>query len=150
MEFKNIMFIAVLLCSGWAILVSGLTSINDLGTTITTTSELTQSNSEEEEPRSYFDGIPVPKQSDSTKSNFGESPLGDEFSGIIDVLNLGIPLAFVAVIMLVLTYKHNPIGITGLALSICLVFVSANRANRAAEIVQQKTEFSIDARVWWK
>jgi len=132
MEFKHIMFIAVLLCSGWALVVSGVTSINDLGTTVNTNSELTQFNSTGE-----------------PQSNFGKVPFGDQFAEIIKVLNLGIPLGFAAIVLLVLTYKKNPIGVVGLSIAICLFYISYNQAMKAADIIQEKTAFSIDARVWW-
>ena len=140
MEFKHIMFIAVLLCSGWALLVSGVTSINDLGTTVTTNSELKQSNS--------GDGSGS-KTGEKSQSNFGEVPIGDEFTEIIKVLNLGLPVGLIAIVLLIITYKHNPIGICGLAIAIGMYYVSANQTIKAKDIVQEKTEFSIDARVWW-
>ena len=113
-------------------MVSGVTSINDLGTTINTNSELTQSNSTGE-----------------PQSNFGRIPIGDEFAEIIKVLNLALPLGFAAIVLLVLTYKKNPIGVIGLAIAICLFYISSSQAIKAADIIQEKTAFSIDARVWW-
>ena len=127
-EFKHYAFMTVLICSLWALLISGLTSVEELGN-IKLNSEL-------------------PAEAERG-SNFTEAPVGDKFSSIISVLNIALPLALVGLVLLVITYKSNPIGFGSLTFGIVIYLFAATKAMDSADIINATTEFSLETRVWW-
>ncbi|MDF1752066.1 MAG: hypothetical protein P1U89_04730 [Verrucomicrobiales bacterium] len=127
-EFKHYAFLTILVCSLWAIVVSGLVSVEELGK-IKMNSELSQ----EEPVDNHFEGI----------------PLGNKLESMIKVLNVALPLAFVAIVMLVITYNSNPIGFGSMMFAIVMFLFAASKSMDAADVINASSEFSIDVRVWW-
>lgn len=127
MEFKDLVFWVVLGCCAWAISISGLITVDQLGS-IEARSEL-------------------PSQEDNRR--FGNSPLNDQFRSIISVLNIALPIAFLGIITLGIIYCKNPIGMWPM-LQVGLLFVIAwSQTMDAMDTVQATTFNSINARVWW-
>ncbi|MDF1816711.1 MAG: hypothetical protein P1V20_31200 [Verrucomicrobiales bacterium] len=126
-EFKHFAYLTVLICSLWALTVTALTSVEELGK-IKFNSELPQ---------------------EEVANNFESVPIEDKFEAIINVLNIGIPVALLAILLLIITYGTNPIGITSLGFAILVFLFSSSKAMDAAAIITATTEFSVDARVWW-
>jgi hypothetical protein len=127
-EFKHYAFMTVLICSVWALFVSGLTSVEELGN-IQMNSEL--ANVEEQ------------------TNHFAGAPIGDKFASILKVLNVALPLAFIGLLMLVITYKSSPIGFGSMTFGVVLFLFATTKTMDAADIINATTEFSLDARVWW-
>jgi hypothetical protein len=127
-EFKHYAFMTVLVCSLWALLISGLTSVEELGN-IKMNSELA---------------------GDAEQGNkFGESPVIDKFSSIIKVLNIALPVALVGIVLLLITYKTNPIGFGSLTFGIVIFLFAATKTMDSADIINATTDYSLEARVWW-
>lgn len=131
MEFKHIAFIAALICSAWALFVGGMTKIEDLG------------NIE------FKSEIPAEIAEAPGTSNFEAAPIENKFESIIDVFNLGLPIALICIILLGLTYKSNPIGFFPLIFIGVLFLFAATKALDAAHLIEAQSDFSIDSRVWW-
>lgn len=129
MEFKHYCFLTVLICSLWALTVSGLTNIEKLGD-IELKSELSVVNGGED-------------------NNFGELPLENKFASIIKVLNTALPLALVAIVLLVITYSSNPIGVGSLAVAVGMFFFASTKTMDAIAIIEATSDFSVSPRVWW-
>ncbi len=127
-EFKNYAVLTVLGCCLWALVVSGLTSLDDLGH-IKLNSEL-------------------PRDEEVT-SNFSESPIQNEFESMAKVLNLAIPLSLVAIVLLVITYGTNPIGMKTLCLLIILHFFTYSKTMEAADMIRATHQSALDAKIWW-
>lgn len=73
----------------------------------------------------------------------------NQFKSIISVLNIALPIAFVGIILLGLTYATNPIGMWPMLLVGLLFVIAWSQTMDAMDAVQAKTFNSINARVWW-
>ena len=127
MEIRYIVLWSVIGCCVWALMVSSLTTVDEIGSAQMFKSEL-------------------PDQVEGSK--FGEVPV-DQFTSIIRVLNVAIPLALLGIIFLGVTNAKNPTGIGAIGAIIVLYAFTVSKTMDAADIIQAKSEFSIDARVWW-
>lgn len=126
-ELKHYAFLTVLICSGWALIISASTSVDELSN-IELRSEL-------------------PREENSTK--FGENPIDNSFEAVVKMLNTALPLSLLAIVLLLVTYGANPIGLGSLGFAIVLFVFSSSRAMHAADVINASTNFSLDAQVWW-
>ena len=129
MEFKHIAFITTLVCCGWALLISGMITLEKIQT-IKGKSEL-----------------PV---EEVAAAAFAPTLESSEFESVTNALNYSIPVAFICVLLLVFCQRSDPIGILPLAGVIALFWFSSSRVMETANLVEQHSEYSIDVRVWWK
>lgn len=127
-EFKNYAVLTVLGCCLWALIVSGLTSVDDLG----------KIHMNSEFPRD-----------EAVATNFSESPIANEFESMAKVLNLAIPLSLVAIVLLVITYGSNPIGVKTLCFLILLYFFTYSKTMEAADLIRANHQSALDTQVWW-
>ncbi len=128
-EIKQLAFITVLGCSLWALYISGLISLEKLGS-YNMPSEL-----------SVIEGA-------ETK-HFETSSVVNQFDEIIQVLNVGLPVALLAVVLLGITSGFDLNGLKTLFLSVLMYLFASTQAMDAAAIIGATSEFSVDARVWW-
>ena len=126
-EFKHIAYLTVLGCSLWALIVTGLTSMDELGK-IQFASELPQ---------------------EERTSVIGEIPLETRFNALVKVMNLGLPLALLAIVMLLLTYSTNPIGFGSMGFAILVFLFASMKTMETVDIINATSEFSLGLRVWW-
>jgi hypothetical protein len=127
-EFKGYAVLTVLVCCLWALVVSAFTSVDDLGE-IKLNSEL---------PRD-----------EQVTTNFSESPIKNEFESMAKVLNFALPLSLVAIVLLVITYGTNPVGMKTLCFLIILYFFTYSKTMGAADLIRATHQSALDAKVWW-
>ena len=126
LESKHWIFLTVLFCSLWALLVSGLILIEELGK-IEMKSSLPSGDA----------------------NSFSEAPIGNKPEAIINVLNFALPLALVGILLLVLSYQSNPIGIGSLVVAIGLFLLAYSKIMDAAGVVRANSSIPLETRIWW-
>jgi hypothetical protein len=125
-EIKQLAFITVLCCSLWALSISGLTSLEGLG--------------------NYKLPSELPSEAAASLEVVSVS---DKFDEIIQVLNVGLPTALLAIVLLVITSGFDSSGLKFLFSSVVMFLFASTQAMDAAAIIGATSEFSVDARVWW-
>lgn len=126
MELKNFLVAVIFAASVWAIFISSMISIEDLGT-LRNPGELP----------------------DQPVTNFEAPPVGDKVTSMVNVLNLALPAGFTALALILLTYRINPVGLSALVPAICILFFATSKTMDTTNLVEATAERSISARVWW-
>ena len=128
LEFKHLIFLTVLCCSLRALAIGGAATTEELGY------------------HRYKSELPV---TFTGESKFDHAPVAEELNSIIHVLNTALPLSLFGIVLLILTYNTNPIGMGSMLVAIVLFCAASTKTIEAAEIIQSNTPISIEARVWW-
>jgi len=126
MEFKNFLVAVIFAVSVWALFISSMISIEDLGT--------------------LRDAGELP---DQPATNFAAPPVGDKVTSMVHVLNLALPAGFAALAIILLTYRINPVDLGALVSAVCIFVFAASKAMDAFHLVESSADRSIAARVWW-
>ena len=126
MEFKQKVLLISISCSLWALLISWLSSVDDL-TRFDLKSELPQAK----------------------MSHVEKGPLKQEFESICTILNYALPGALVCIALLVLNFRHDRAGLGSMLVAGCLFLLAYSVSMKAASAVEAFSSVHMDERVWW-
>ncbi|MDF1738215.1 MAG: hypothetical protein P1U86_03565 [Verrucomicrobiales bacterium] len=126
MEFKQKVLLISMGCSFWAIIVSWLSSVDDLS----------RINHKSEMPGAYI-------------SYAMEGPLEQEFESICAILNYALPTGLFGIALLVIIFRHDRAGLGAMILAGGIFLVAYSASMKAASAVESFSPLSMDERVWW-
>ena len=125
-DFKQKVLVMSIGCSLWALLVSGLSSLD----------KYSGHNLKSELPLAQASGAI-------------DSPIEKEFDSICNVLNLSLPIGLCCIALLMLNFRHDRVGLGAMTL-VCFLFMMAYSSSmKAACIAESYSVVSMDERVWW-
>ncbi len=126
-EFKHGIWLLLVSCCAWALLVSGMVSI-----------EIARTN----EARTELPG--------QESREMAPERVEEWFGSVSEILNLALPVAGACLVLLLFTYPSNPIGLLPLVIAIAAFWLSSSRSVETARWIDERSSLSLDTRVWWK